>query len=75
MLFGKYRRVKQIIAHAALISLAVAFLWHFKNIWIYGEHLITEPNQVILLGETIGLIGLLIFGTKCLIDEVRKWRV
>jgi len=45
-----------------IISLSVALLWHFSNIWIYGEHLIQEPNRIILIGETAFLVGILVFG-------------
>ena len=44
---------------------ALALLWHIGNIWRYGEHLIREPTQGILIAETVGLgvialLGLLV---------------
>jgi len=45
-----------------IISLSASLLWHFSNIWRFGEHLIQEPNRIILIGETAFLVGILVFG-------------
>jgi len=56
-----------------LIGLSASLLWHFSNIWRYGNHLILEPNIVILGVETAGLLFILAFGvTKCIIDLKRE---
>jgi len=62
----------RIIAYAALISLALAFLWHLSNIWQYGEHLIDEPNQTILMSETALILGIFIFGIYCLRKDYKN---
>ena len=41
-----------------IMALSAALLWHFLNIWRYGEHLIREPNQVTLVLETV-LLGVI----------------
>jgi len=65
--------MKNAIADGAIISLSASLLWHFSNIWRYGQHLIQEPNIVILSLETAGLLLILIFGiSKCISDLKRK---
>uniref|UniRef100_A0A6M3JHB0 Uncharacterized protein n=1 Tax=viral metagenome TaxID=1070528 RepID=A0A6M3JHB0_9ZZZZ len=56
---GMYRKA---ISGLLIISLSVGLLWHFSNIWRFGEYLIQEPNKVILIGETAFLVGILVFG-------------
>ena len=36
-----------------VIGMGASLLWHFFNIVRYGEHLIKEPNPVILLSEIV----------------------
>jgi len=61
------------IADGAIIGLSASLLWHFSNIWRYGQHLIQEPNILILSLETAGLLVILIFGiSKCISDLKRK---
>ncbi len=61
--------IKDSIANGALIGMSAALLWHFSNIWRYGQHLIREPNIVILSLETAGLLIILVFGvSKYVID-------
>ncbi len=58
-----------------VIGLSVALLWHFSNIWRYGQHLISEPNITILTIETGFLLLTLTFGVlKCMRDAKRKKR-
>ncbi len=58
-----------------VIGLSVALLWHFSNIWRYGQHLIREPNITILIIETGFLLLVLTFGIlKCMHDAKRKKR-
>jgi len=65
--------MKNAIANGAIIGLSASLLWHFSNIWRYGQHLIQEPNITILSLETAGLLLILIFGiSKCISDLKRK---
>ena len=67
--------MKNAIANGAIIGLSASLLWHFSNIWRYGQHLIQEPNIVILSLETAGLLLLLVFGiSKCVSDLRGKVR-
>jgi len=64
--------MKSLAVNIMLIGLSASLLWHFSNIWRYGNHLIVEPNIVILSVETAGLLFILAFGvTKCIIDLKR----
>ena len=54
--------VKEVIADAALIGMSAALLWHFSNIWRYGQHLVGEPNIAARSLETAGLLAILVFG-------------
>ncbi len=64
--------VKSLAGNLMLIGLSASLLWHFSNIWRYGNHLIVEPNIVILSVETAGLLFILAFGVaKCIIDLKR----
>ena len=64
--------MKSLAGNVMLIGLSASLLWHFSNIWRYGNHLIVEPNIVILSVETAGLLFILAFGvTKCIIDLKR----
>ena len=54
--------VKDLIANSVIIGLSSALLWHFSNIWRYGQHLVQEPNIAILCIETTGLLLILGFG-------------
>ena len=61
--------VKDLVLDAVVVGLSAALLWHFSNIWRYGQHLIQEPNIVILSLETAGLLFILAFGvSKCISD-------
>lgn len=53
---------KDIVSHMLIISLSLALLWHFSNIWIYGQYLIGEPNIIIRSLETVGLLVIYVFG-------------
>ena len=54
-----------------LVAVSLALLWHFSNIWIYGEHLIQEPSRWVLVLETIGIIAIIAFGIYGAIKELR----
>jgi len=65
-------QIKCLACAVLVISLSVASLWHFSNIWIYGTHLIQEPNKWILTAETVMLLTILLFGLYVLISEARR---
>ena len=64
--------IKDIISDGLVISLSAALLWHFSNIWRYGQHLIQEPNTIILSLETAGLLFILVFVLRKFISELNK---
>jgi len=47
-------RLKDAIADGMIVGLSAALLWHFFNIWRYGQHLIQEPNMLVKTLETAG---------------------
>ena len=64
--------MKDIVSNAMIIGLSAALLWHFSNIWRYGQHLIQEPNIVILILETAGLIVIFTFGISKFIGGIKR---
>lgn len=58
--------MSRIFAYTMLIALALAFLWHFVCLWLWGEILVSEPNRAILIGETALMGGILGLGFYCL---------
>lgn len=60
------------ITGTLIVGLSLALLWHFSNIWLYGQHIIQEPNKTILIAETILLLGILIFGFYIMITELKR---
>jgi len=56
--------MKYLITHLAIIGMSSALLWHFSNIWRYGQHLVGEPNIVIRSLETAVLLAILVFGVS-----------
>lgn len=70
--------LKDLITDGVLIALSVALLWHFSNIWRYGQHLIQEPNIIILIVETTGLLAILVFGVYKFVGDLKgkvgRWR-
>ena len=65
-------KVKDLVLDAVVIGLSAALLWHFSNIWRYGQHLIQEPDIVILSLETAGLLFILAFGVSKYISDLRR---
>ena len=63
--------VKGLFAGGVIIGLSAALLWHFSNIWRYGQHLIQEPNAAILTLETAGLLLIFAFGLTKFISDLR----
>ena len=64
--------LKDVVSNAMLIGLSGALLWHFSNIWRYGQHLIKEPNIVILILEIAGLLAIFIFGISKYISDLKR---
>jgi len=66
--------MKTCIIDALVIGLSAALLWHFSNIWLYGQHLIQEPNTIVLTLETAGLLLILGFGVIKLVGDLKEER-
>lgn len=64
--------MKDIIADGVIIGMSAAFLWHFSNIWRYGQYLVGEPNILIRSLETAGLLAILVFGVSKYISDLKK---
>lgn len=60
------------ISNGLIIGLSVALLWHFSNIWRYGQYVVGEPNIVIRSLETAGLVAILIFGISNFISNMKR---
>ncbi len=57
-------KMKYLVADGVIIGMSSALLWHFSNIWRYGQHLVGEPNIVIRSLETAVLLAILVFGVS-----------
>ena len=66
--------IKGLVFDTVLIGLSAALLWHFSNIWHYGQHLIGESNIVILSVETAGVLLILAFGISKYISDLKGKR-
>ena len=66
--------MKDIIANGVIIGMSVAFLWHFSNIWRYGQYLVGESNIVIRSLETAGLLLILAFGVSKYVSDLKRRR-
>jgi len=64
---------KDFITDLLIIGLSSALLWHFSNIWRYGQYFAVEPNIIIRSLETVGLLLILIFGISKYISDLRRW--
>jgi len=64
--------VKDLVFDAVIIGLSSALLWHFSNIWRYGQYLVGEPNIAIRSLETAGLLLILAFGVHKYISDLRR---
>jgi hypothetical protein len=62
---------KNIIADGVIIGLSASLLWHFSNIWRYGQYLVGEPNILIRSLETVGLVIILAFGVSKYVGDLR----
>ena len=66
--------VKDLVLDTVVIGLSAAWLWHFSNIWRYGQHLVGEPNIAIRSLETAGLLIILAFGVGKYISDLKGKR-
>ena len=64
--------LKDLIADGVIIGMSLALLWYFSNTWRYGQHLIQEPDIVILSLETAGLLLILAFGVSKYISDLKN---
>ena len=64
--------LKDVIASGALIGMSAALLWHFMNIWRYGQYVVLEPNIIIRSVETAGLVVILVFGISRYVTDLKK---
>jgi len=64
--------IKDVIRDAMIIGLSGALLWHFSNIWRYGQYLVGEPNIAIRSLETAGLLVIFVFGISKYISGVKR---
>jgi len=62
----------EVISNTLVVGMSAALLWHFSNIWRYGQHLIQEPNIIILSLETAVLLLILAFGVFRLVVDFRR---
>jgi len=67
--------MRDIIADSLVIGMSASFLWHFSNIWRYGQHLIQEPNMVVKSLEMAGLLFISAFGIYKLVYDLRRSRL
>ena len=63
--------IKDIIADGVIIGMSAAFLWHFSNIWRYGQYLVGESNIVIRSLETAGVLVILGFGISKYVSDLK----
>ena len=55
-----------------IITMALAYLWHFSNIIRFGSVLIQEPSLAILIGEVV-LFGIIAgFGIYWMVKDLRR---
>lgn len=64
--------IKDIIADGVIIGMSAALLWHFLNIWRYGQYLVGESNIVIRSLETVGPLVILGFGVSKYISDLKE---
>ena len=65
---------KDFFIDVVIISMSASLLWHFSNIWRYGQYVIGEPNIAVRSLETVWFIFILAFGISKLIGDVKKLR-
>jgi len=64
--------IRDVIIDAAIIGMSAALLWHFSNIWRYGQCLIQEPNIAIRSLETAGIVAILALGINKFVSDLKR---
>ena len=64
-------KLKDLIADGVIIGMSLALLWHFSNMWRYGQYLVGEPNIAIRSLETAGLLAMLVFGVTKIVSDLK----
>ena len=64
--------MKDVIADGLIIGMSTALLWHFSNIWLYGQYLVGESNLAVRVLETAGLLVILGFGISKYISDLKR---
>ena len=70
----KVLKMKAIIFDTTLIGLSAALLWHFSNVWRYGQYLIGEPNIVIRGLETAAILIIFAVGVTKYVKDITQQR-
>jgi len=66
--------IKEFLADALIIGMSASFLWHFSNIWRYGQYLGQEPNIAIRSAETAFFLAIFVFGIYKFVCDLRSLR-
>lgn len=69
------RNIEKAIIYLSInsaLGMAIAFLWHFYNIIIYGSHYIQEPNRLFLTLEITLIMLIAAISINALIIYI-KW--
>ena len=66
------RMLGNMVFNGIIMGLSIALLWHFSNIWRYGQYLVGEPNIVIRSLETAGLLLILVLGACKCVKDIRE---
>jgi len=64
--------IKDFFIDVVIISMSASVLWHFSNIWRYGQCLVGEPNIAIRSLETAWFLLILAFGISKWISDVKR---
>ncbi len=51
--------------------MSATFLWHFSNIWLYGQYLVGEFKIVIRILETAGFLAILGFDINKYVNDLK----
>jgi len=65
---------KDFFIDAVVIGMSASLLWHFSNIWRYGQYLSQEPNIVIRSVETGWFLAVFVFGIHKFVCDLRRLR-
>jgi len=65
---------KDFFIDAVIIGMSASLLWHFSNIWRYGQYFAQEPNIIIRSLETVWFLFILAFGISKFIGDLKRLR-